>query len=315
LKKRFINWWNTFTLPGFERRPVRDVLNFLWHEMGRDSIFTRSASVAYSFSMSLFPFLLVLLTIIPYLPIPKIRITIMQYLKSLMPVDAYHMVNKTMTDILSNHHNGLLSVSIFLAVFFAARGVVGLLNAFNNNKSYAEFRRKKIIPKYILALKITLFLFLLLMGSVLIIAAGDALIKWIMDLTHAKNSTTFLMLNIVKWLVVLSLYFVGTSLIYYYGSFTKTRWKFITPGSIVASVLSVLTCLLFSSFINHFGNYNKIYGSIGAIIVLMGWMYYNAMVLIIGFELNASIAITQLKTKTQTEKKKASFTNTLKSIS
>ena len=147
----------------------------------------------------------------------------------------------------------------------------------------------------------------------LIIVAGDALIHPIMNLAHAKNSTTYLMLNTVKWIVVLSLYFFGTSLIYYYGSFTRTRLKFITPGSVVASVLSVLTCLLFSFFINHFGNYNKIYGSIGAIIVLMGWMYYNAMVLIIGFELNASIAITQLKIKHG--QKKAVFTNTLKSMS
>ncbi len=275
--------------PGFEGQSVYDVFSFLFKEIQRDAVNTRAAAVSFSFLLSLFPAIIVLFTLIPYLPIEGLQVIVMLYIYNLMPHSAYLTISATIQDIVSQQRGGLLSLGIILALYYSTRGVFELMNSFD--KVYPTFRKRNFFPKIAVSIKITLLLFLLFLLSIIFIVAGEYVINWIMDSLNFKDSFTYFVLNTIKWLTIIFLFYASISMIYFYGPAVHKRWKFFSAGSTLAALLSMLTSLLFSFFINNFGQYNKIYGSIGTLIVIMLWLYYNSLILLIGFELNASIDI------------------------
>ena len=147
-----------------------------------------------------------------------------------------------------------------------------------------------------------MLLILLLILSIVFIVAGGSIIQYIMNWLGVTGNSTYFILASIKWGIIILLFYISISLIYFYGPAMHTRLRFFSVGSTVATFLSIITSLLFSYFINNFSTYNKLYGSIGTLIVIMLWLYYNSLVLLIGFELNASIEINkQLKNEIQKE--------------
>jgi membrane protein len=213
----------------------------------------------------------------------------MSSVQNVMPNDAYNVINSTIQDIVKHQHRKLLSIGVLLTIFYSTKGVASLMTSFD--KAYPSFKKRKYHHQIWVSVKITLLLFLLLILSVFLIIAGGFIIKWIMHLLHFTHHAIYYFLNIIKWLIIISLFYISISLIYFYGPAVHRRWRFFSAGSTLAAFLSMLTSVAFSYFINNFGQYNKIYGSIGTLIVIMVWLYYNSMILIIGFELNASIDI------------------------
>jgi len=136
-----------------------------------------------------------------------------------------------------------------------------------------------------MAIKLTALLFLLLLGFLILIITQGAMLKWI----GIKNDTLREVIYYVRWIFVVALIYYSIAFIYKYAPAVEKKWKLISPGTILATSLSILATLGFSYFVNNFGKYNALYGSIGTIIVLMAVIYINSLVLIIGFELNVSI--------------------------
>src|SRR5688572_13385989 len=130
--------------------------------------------------------------------------------------------------------------------------------------------------------------FLLIIATLLIIFSEIA-IKFLTSEDLIKTKTQVFLLVAGKWIVVLAVIFLATSFLYYYGPSVKKRWRFISAGSTFASLLSIFTSIGFAFFVNNFGKYNAVYGSIGTLIVIMLWIYFNSYILLLGFELNASI--------------------------
>ncbi len=288
-KRRFIWVCKKITLPGFEGQSIYDVFTFLIQEINRDAVTTRASAVTFSFLLSLFPAIIVLFTLIPYLPVEGLQLTLMGYIRDLMPHNAYLTIDSTIQDIVSRQRGGLLSLGIVLALYYSTRGVFDLMNSFD--KAYPNFRQRSFITKIGVSIKITLLLFLLLLLSVIFIIAGEYVINMVMNYLNFRGALSYYILNSIKWVAIILLFYASVSLIYYYGPAVQKRWRFFSAGSTLAAFLSILTSLLFSFFINQFGQYNKIYGSIGTLIVIMLWLYYNSLILLMGFELNASIDI------------------------
>jgi len=147
------------------------------------------------------------------------------------------------------------------------------------------------------ALKLTILLSLMFIASLILIITQKALFNWIFSVLHIHNSSTKNIIAVIHYLIILSLLFFTLSTLYFYGPAVKKRFKFISAGGTLATILFILTSWGFSFFVNHFGTYNKLYGSIGSIIVIMLWIYFNAIVILIGFELNASIALSKSRMK------------------
>ena len=218
-----------------------------------------------------------------------------QYLLDLMqlilPKNAYDALQSTIIDIVKNQHGGLLSFGFLSAMFFATNGVHKLMRAFNKSSLLTESRTW--LKQRWVALVLTLLISLSLIVAIFIMVMSQSIIGYIQFKLNTGGKFWIYLVNLLRWVIVVILFFVTVSILYRYGPAHKRRWKFLSPGSILATCLAVLTSWGFTFYINHFSSYNKLYGSIGTLIVIMLWLYINSIILLVGFELNASIDLSK----------------------
>lgn len=291
-------WARRRSFPGFFGIPVYTVVLFIVREMQRSAIQTRANSMAFSFFLALFPSLILLLTLVPFFsgfflfwePASDrslMRIMLQEF-QEILPGTAGQMVTDTFYQ-LNEIHGTLLSVGFFLAIYFASNGMIDMMRSFE--KRYRRtFKRRTWLRKRMVAIGLLFQLGALLLICTILFIMGDAAVSWITDRFALSFGAKFA-LQLVRWLIILLLFYSGFSILYRYGPSTIERFKWLSPGASMATVLSVLVSVGFSFYVDNFGTYNRVYGSIGTIIVLMLWIQLNCYILLIGFELNASIAI------------------------
>jgi len=277
-------------LPGFHGVNLLEIYFFIFNEIKNDKITTRANSMAFSFFLSLFPSLIMLFTLLAYLPVDRnYNEVITVYINELMPGNAGNFLLATIKDITTKPRGKLLSLGFILAIYFSSNGLVAMLQGFQK-KNIVVFKKSNWVQQRISAIKMTFVLGLLLVSSFLLVIFGNLLLISIFKFFKTKFFLSFI-LTLLRWLVIVALFFIGIGVIYRMGIPFKNKLPIISPGAILASFLSLLTSILFSYYVENFGTYNKVYGSIGSIIVLMLWIQLNSYILLIGFELNAAIHI------------------------
>lgn len=295
---RSLQWSKDRSLPGFFKVPIYDVLVFLYHESKRYDLFTRASAVAFNYFLSLFPSLMAFFTLIPlfkrmfiqYLPEGEnFDLYLRVEIERMMPGVAGDRLFDFIDDVTNNPRFGLFSFGFLLAIYFASNGMMSLMVGFE--KSYKKtFKQRGELRKRLIAVFLTFLMAGLVMAAVVLIILGEFLFGLLIDLVQLDQLTGF-MIQLVRWLAVIFLFYAGIALIYRYGAATIKRFKFFSPGASLATALCILSSLAFSAYVNKFNTYNELYGSIGAIIVLMIWIQIISLILLVGFELNASIAI------------------------
>lgn len=292
----------TFTLPGFDGVPVYDVFQFFIAEIRANSLPTRSKSIAFSFFLAFFPALTFIFSLIPYLPyFSDMDTNILEFLKQVLPnKETYSFIRSfiqpLLQDLAKHKRGGLLTGSVVMVLFLTSNGVMAMMSSFD--KSYDHYKKRNAIQSRYVALKITFLLVMLFIFSIVLIILGEDLLAFVFDWLHIKNSFTVVLLFIVRYALIILMFFFAISLIYYYGPATKKKYKFISTGATVATVLSILVSIGFSYWVGNFNKLNVIFGSIGTIMLFMIWLNLNAFVLLIGYEINASIHYnTTLRTK------------------
>jgi membrane protein len=293
--KKGINYTKRVALPGFDNIPIYDVADFFFTGIQRGSIVMRAQSLAFSFFLAIFPAIIFLFSLIAYVPIDGIQDDVMLLVQQLLPKEAFKWAKQTIEDIINIQRGGLLSFGFVLALYFTTNGFMTMMRGFNSSYHIAENRSPWQQRKT--AIILTLLLTTLTVIATTIIIFSEKSIHFLAAKHILKSKTQIGMLLVGKWVVVLALFFFAISFLYYYAPAVKKRWRFISPGSTFATLLSILFSTAFAYFVNNFGSYNKVYGSIGTIIVIMLWMYFNSMSLILGFELNASIDIAKRQLK------------------
>ncbi len=299
-----------YSLPGFSGVPIYNIIVFIYKEMMRDKIIVRANSVAFSLFLAIFPFIIFLFTLLPYLFAPDDfavflenilpRSTLhpssnsyldilQQYLESVLPTNANQYLLDVIEGIVGIKREGLLSLGVFLAIFFASNGMLTIMHGFD--KSYKEsFKKRSFLKKRLIAMSLIILLSILLIASFFLLIIGNLILAYISERLGLADSSVWV-ISLVKSMAAVILLYTGITIIYKYGPSLKKRIPFINPGSILATLLSILTSFAFSYFINNFDRYNELYGSIGALIVIMLWLQFNAFVILIGYELIASIAV------------------------
>ena len=285
--KAMIGWSKRFALPGFQGIPLYHVADFFFTGLHKGSLKTRATSLAFSFFMALFPSIIFLFSLIPFVPIPNFQDQLLDLIRDVLPYTAYQAARATIVDIVKQQHGGLLSFGFVFALYFTTNGFMALMKGFNN--SYHVSERRTPGRQRMTALVLTFIISFLLIIATLLIIFSEIAIKFLRREEFIRNQTQVWLLQGGRWLVVLAVFFLAISFLYYYGPAVKKRWRFISAGSTFASVLSIFTSIGFAFFVNNFGQYNTIYGSIGTLIVIMLWIYFNSYILLLGFELNASI--------------------------
>lgn len=281
--KKSKHWY----LPGFEGVPLYDVLKFFYNQVKTIGLTERASAVSYNFIMAIPPSFLFLFTLIPNLPFiskKSLKLQLHSVITDIVPATGYNTnIIKFVDSFIDGNKIGLLSFGLILALFFASNAMMGLMRSFNKN--YIGFEVRKGLHTRWIAIRLTALIFGLVLGCLVILITQGAVLKWFGVKSNFWQDFIFY----VRWVVIVALIFYSIAFIYKYAPAVQKRWKLTSPGTILATFLSILATLGFSYFVNNFGRYNALYGSIGTIIMLMALIFINSLVLLIGFELNVSI--------------------------
>ncbi|WP_181305844.1 YihY/virulence factor BrkB family protein [Rufibacter sp. XAAS-G3-1] len=272
---------------GEDRVSVYHVLKVMLDELKMDSLTKRSSYMAFNFTLAIFPTIIFLFTLIPYIPIGNLDRDILILLGDMMPAEIYVVAADTIEDIVNKPRGGLLSFGFLFALVLSTNGIMSLMDAFD--KKYKTFRRRTYLRKRVIATLLTIALALILFLAIAAIFFGTYILDALVFYEIVTESFTYGLIVSVKYVAVVLLFFLATSMIYYYVPAVHDKWPFVSAGSVVATVLIFLVSWLFSLYIGKFDSYNKFYGSIGALIGLMVWLDFVCMSLIVGFEVNISI--------------------------
>ncbi|HTC00072.1 MAG TPA: YihY/virulence factor BrkB family protein [Ferruginibacter sp.] len=284
LLKKSKNW----RLPGFEGVPLYDVINFFYRQMKTVGLTERASAIAYNFIMAIPPSFLFLFTLLPKLPFIKtkeIQKQITFLVKDIVPANGYNqnIINFINDTFFKTPKFGILSTGIILALFFASNAVMGLMRSFN--KDYIGFEKRRGFNKRWMAIKLTALLFGLVLACMLLLITQRAVLVWV----GIQNVSVRNIIVYGRWIFIVALVYFSIAFIYKYAPAVQKRWNLISPGTILATALSLFASYVFTAFVNNFGRYNFLYGSISTVIVIMALIYINSLVLLIGFELNVSI--------------------------
>lgn len=285
--QKFIRWSKGYILPGFDPLPLYDVAAFFAHEIQQRTLLNKASSLAFNFMLAFFPATIFLFTLIPYIPITNFQGQLLSVLATVLPYNAYMTFQATIEDIVKHQNGSLLSIGFFSALYFATNGITNLMQAFNRSSLVVE--KRTWLKRRQIAIGLTIIISFALLMAITIMTGGEALISFLKSHIGKKSHIWIYLLIFSRWIIIVAIFLFSISMLYRYGPANKQKWKFLSTGSIMATILAVLTSLGFTFYINHFASYNKLYGSIGTLIILMLWLYLNCLILLIGFELNASI--------------------------
>ncbi len=285
-----IRWSKEYSPPGFGGVTIYQFISFVVQELKQDNITTRANSVAFSLFISIFPAIIFLFTLLPlFTVVQDYTMMLSKQLEGVIPENVHLYIFSIINDITSIKRDGLLSLGAVLALYFSSNGMLTLMSGFD--KSYNDvFRRRPQWKSRLIALGLTLVLLLLLIVSLIITVVERKLMHWL-SVEFAIPDSLLSITSFINWFISIMLIYTGISLIFTFGPSMYRRINFINIGAIVATVFTLLASLGFSYFINNFGRYNEIYGSIGALMVMMIWIQFNSLILLIGFELNASLVV------------------------
>ncbi len=257
----------------------------------KDEILERANAVAFSFTMSVFPAILFLFTLIPFIHsfIPSVNSeSIMGFMGTLMPPSMFETMKVTIEDIVSHSRGGLLTFGALMALFLATNGTMSLMVAFNNR--YQTVKKRGYIKMRLIAIGLTLTMAFVLVLAILLLIGGQIAIDYLVEVSFFDmDSYVLYLVRIVRLLVLFIVFSIAISSLFFFGSEVHQKWSFFSYGSISATVLTLGVSYIFSTYISSFGTYNKLYGSIGAMLALMFWIMLLSIILLVCYEINASV--------------------------
>lgn len=291
-----INWMRKIKFKRWDNVSLYRLVKLFIKNLQEDEILNRANSVAYSFMLAIFPAIIFLFTLIPYITdwIPSVSIdSIMLFLSDMMPPSMYDVINMTVRDILSNQRGGLLTLGFVFSLWLATNGMMSLMSAFN--ACYKTSDRRKGWKMRLVATGLTINLAIVLCLAVVLLVVGQLTMDYILshlnqfEWLEGIDSWTVNLLLVLRFIIIFIVFFLAVSTVYYFGPAIHYNWRFFSIGSFLATLLILGVSYGFSYYVTNFGTYNKVYGSIGVLIALMVWVQLVTVVLLIGYEINASI--------------------------
>ncbi|WP_346239428.1 YihY/virulence factor BrkB family protein [Niabella insulamsoli] len=289
LWKNLVERSHSEKLPGFKSVSLFNAIKKFREHVVWDDLIERASAISFNSAMAMPPLLLFLCTLIPIIAnfdfIIQLNLEqeLYKLIGDLVPSKHYAAIHDFIYSIINEPRTGLLFFSIFLSLFFSSNAMMGVMRSFD--KEYAGFTKRKGIKKRLTAIRITLVLVFLFILCLALLIAQASVLEWL----GIKNAWLAAVLGKARLVLIFLLIFIIISYIYRHAPSVYKKWKILTPGSLIATCLVVICSLAFSWYVSQFGAYNKLYGSIGTIIVLLALIFLNSLILLIGFEINASI--------------------------
>ena len=287
LGEKLAEYAKKITLPFFDGVPVYDVGLFFWHSIDKGAITTRASAIAFSFFLAFFPFVIFIFTLIPYIPIQNFQFELLTLIQNVVPKVTYAAIENTVTEIILRPRGDLLSFGFFTALIFSTNGFASMMTAFD--ATVHSIKRRNWLSQRITAIYLLIINSVMLALVIVFITLGEKFIQYLQETLSLHDFLTTILLYAIKWAIVISLLFFSISFLYYMAPAKRGKWRFISAGGTLATILTIILLIGFTRYINRFNQYNQIYGSIGTLLIILLLMYLMSLVLLIGFELNASI--------------------------
>ncbi|HEU4632957.1 MAG TPA: YihY/virulence factor BrkB family protein [Flavisolibacter sp.] len=273
-------------LPGFYGFSVYEVWRPFIQQLRKTSLTERAGGISFNIVMAIPPMLIFAFTLIPLLPISKQFIQeLFALIRDIVPGEKNNsVIINFLNDFLNSPRNGLLSFGLLLAIYFSSNAMMGILRAFDKN--YPGFMRRNVFERRMVALQLTLIVFVLITVCIGLLIAQSSVLHRL----GIQSGFWHYILENFRWILIFMLLFFIVSFIYRHGAAVTKRWPFFTPGAAFATSLMIIATALVSYWVNNFSNYNKLYGSISAIFILMSLIYANSLAVLMGFELNVTLS-------------------------
>ena len=275
------SFFDSIPLPGFEGITLLNLFQFLKEVFQKGNFAIRSAAVSFHFFVALFPTLIFLLSLIPYLPIDGVKESLLLLAGDLMPIVIYDIFETTVNELFTRRYNALLSIGFVLSLYYASLGINTLLTAFS--QSYQLKLKNGYFKQQLISLGIFLFIIIMFLSAVALSIFGNYLGSQLVSL-DVGNYVNFL-IDIFKLLLQILLVIFGIAILYHFGNPHTKKFRLINAGTLFATIVIFLATKGLSIYFSNFNVYNKIYGSIGSLLITLVWLNIVSYVLIIGFEL------------------------------
>lgn len=273
---------------GFGGLSLYYVAEFFIESFNKGAVTTRASAIAFRLFISIFPALIVLLSIIPHIPIENFQESLFENIQGLFPGDTFTLFESTLDDLINQKHSTVLSIGFILALYFSSDTVYAFLEGFNS--SFNLEKRRSWFSLRLLSLGLLLALTIMMVLAVGLITFSEILIYKINEYNFLNDSLFLFFLDIARWMIIIMLIYFSISILYNAGDLKRKKWHVFNAGTSFATVFFVLASLGFAWFVQNFASYNRLYGSLGTLLVLLIWMNFNCFILLLGFELNTSIA-------------------------
>jgi len=275
--------------PGLQGLSVWKVGSFFVEGIAKGALATRAAAISFRLFLAFFPGLILLLTIIPIIPVPNFQQNLLDSIRGFFPGDTYDLFESTFLDLITREHNALLSIGFVLVIYYASNSINAILLGFND--SYHLDKRHNPIVMRVASIVLIFVLGLFMILAISMIIFSGSLFNYLHEVGIIPDKGIIPLLVFIKWIITTFLIYTVISTLYNVGHGNRRkRWKFFNAGSTFATLFFIVTSIVFAWFVNNVAQYNRLYGSLGTLLVLLIWLNFNCMILLMGFDLNVSIA-------------------------
>lgn len=265
----------------------------------------RSAAISYNFLLGIPPSLIFLFSLMPFLPLESVEETILNSLNLLAPnPKLYESAKFLIVDFMNTKRRDLLSFGIIATIFVSSNGVMGLLRSFDR-KSPISIERSGLARRWRSIVLTMIIMVVIVISVALLILQSNFLNTYVIDFSGSAS-----VIRIISWATLVLIIYITVCIVYKYGPSIAYKTPFFSPGSTLSTILFIIVSYGFFFVVSNFMNYNKVYGSIGTLMMLMAWMFITGLVMLIGFELNLAIIMHDKKKEIErnrlaTEKKES----------
>nr|WP_111298525.1 YihY/virulence factor BrkB family protein [Paracoccus saliphilus] len=265
-----------------------------------DNVFNGAAALGYFLTMAIFPGLIVLISVLPYLPVADVEGTIMELLRQALPQEAAALLEDVVTEVTQQQQGGVLSFGLLATLWIASSGMYAIMQQLNITYGVKEAR--SLVRGRLTAILLSLMFVVFVLGALSLVVLGGTLEQWASGRLGSSGTLTTVFAAL-RWIVIFCGLLLGHAFFYKFGPNVEQRFRFITPGSVLSTILLALASVVFSLYIRNFGNFGATYGSIGAVIILMFWLYIAGFVMLVGSEINVLLEHHSKNGKRKGEKK------------
>ncbi len=283
--KQLIAITKAIKLKTLEGLSLYDILELYVLGIFKGAFSYRASSIAFSFFMALFPFALFILNLIPFIPLENFQADFLEFVEEGVPPNTYDAIEAILRDIMETSHQGLLSSGFILSILLMTNGINAILGGFEMSAHITITRG--FFRQYFISLAISLVLSMILLITVAAIVIAEVMIQKINIRGYVAD------VSVIEWSrygFILLMILITTSILYKFGAKETSSIAFISYGAVFTTILIVISSYIFGIYVTKFAKYNELYGSIGTLLVLMFYIWINCMVLLLGFELNATIS-------------------------